>query len=329
MGLPAETVLELEVASVSDETSLIRSFTLGPAGEFERLPGFEAGAHIRVWPPGIDDFRCYSLIETAPEPAAWSEPRNWRIAVRLDEGGKGGSRAMRALKPGDRLRASPPRNDFALSDGGAPVLLVAGGIGVTPLLSMAAALRARGRAFRAVYSARSPTQFAFADALRSLAGIGRLALHCDEEAGAVLDIVALLEGAGPDEEVYVCGPRPMIEAAIAASDRLGWPEGRLRFELFSAAPVATGDIAFEVELKSSGKVFVVPPEKTILDVLLEAGEDPLHDCRRGDCGICQCGVLAGEPDHRDFVLSPVEREGGKVMQICVSRSRSPRLVLDL
>ncbi len=138
MGFPAETLLDLEVASLIDETPLIRSFVLGPMAGSERLPGFEAGAHIRVWPPGIDDFRCYSLIATVPDPAAWSAPDTWRIAVRLDEGGKGGSRAMHGLKPGDRLKASLPRNDFALSEGGAPVLLVAGGVGVTPLLSMAA-----------------------------------------------------------------------------------------------------------------------------------------------------------------------------------------------
>ncbi len=181
-------------------------------------------------------------------------------------------------------------------------MLVAGAVGVTPLLSMAAALRAKGRPFRAVYSARSSSQFAFANTLESLAEPGGLTLHCDEEAGRVLDIAALLEGAGPVEEVYVCGPRPMIEAAVAASERLGWPKGRLRFELFSAAPAAMGDMPFEVELKSSGKVLVVEPEKTILEVLLDAGEDPLHDCRRGDCSICQCGVL-GELLHRTLLYS--------------------------
>ena len=121
----------------------------------------------------------------------------------------------------------------------------------------------------------------------------------------------------------------MIDAAITAARDLGWDNGRLRFELFTAAAPVAGDASFEVVLKSTGESFLIPPDKTILDVLIEAGKDPLHDCKRGDCGICQVDVVEGVPDHRDYILTDAETAEGKKMQICVSRSKSPRLVLDL
>ncbi len=121
----------------------------------------------------------------------------------------------------------------------------------------------------------------------------------------------------------------MIEAAIAISRELNWPAGRLRFEVFAAPSQQSGDESFEVELKSNGRVYQIPPGKTILDVLIEAGEDPLHDCKRGDCGICQVGVISGEVDHRDFILTEGEKATNAVMQICVSRAKSKRLTLDL
>jgi len=118
-------------------------------------------------------------------------------------------------------------------------------------------------------------------------------------------------------------------SAVVCPPRLGWAEGRLRFEIFATATPVAGDQSFEVVLNNSGKTFRIPPDKTILGVLIEAGEDPMHDCQRGDCGICQVGVIEGTPDHRDYILTDAEKAAGKVMQICVSRSKSPRLVLDL
>jgi ferredoxin len=121
----------------------------------------------------------------------------------------------------------------------------------------------------------------------------------------------------------------MIDAAVAATKALGWAEKRLRFELFSAPAPAAGAGAFDVMLKSSGARYAVPSDKTILDVLIAAGLDPLHDCKRGECGLCQVGVVEGAPDHRDYVLTESERASNKLMQICVSRARTPLLVLDL
>jgi vanillate O-demethylase ferredoxin subunit len=121
----------------------------------------------------------------------------------------------------------------------------------------------------------------------------------------------------------------MIEAAIALAKQMNWPQGRLHFEIFSAPEEKSGDAGFEVELKSNGRIYEIPAGKTILDVLLEAGEDPIHDCKRGDCGICQTTVIEGIPDHRDYILSESEKASNKVMQICISRAKTKRLVLDL
>ena len=132
-----------------------------------------------------------------------------------------------------------------------------------------------------------------------------------------------------DVPLYLCGPLPMIEAAIALAKRMDWPQGRLHFEIFTAPEEKTGDASFEVELKSNGRVYEIPAGKTILDVLIDAGEDPMHDCKRGDCGICQTAVIEGIPDHRDYILSDSEKASNKVMQICVSRAKSKKLVLDL
>lgn len=145
----------------------------------------------------------------------------------------------------------------------------------------------------------------------------------------MFNIVELFGALTSGEQVYVCGPIAMIETAIQEAARLRWPKSRLSFEIFKSAVARPDDVAFEVVIQSTGRTFTIPPDKSILDVLIEAGMDPLYDCRQGDCSLCQVGVVEGIPDHRDYILSERERAENKIIQICVSRSKTPRLVLSL
>ena len=344
--------LQLLVTETRDETPNVRRIVLASA-DGSPLPPYTAGAALTLDIPQIGQ-RKYSLVSLVASQEELAHPSHYIFGVRLSPDGEGGSRFMHGLAVGDRITAGLPHNDFALDETKAPVLLVAGGIGVTPLVSKAAVMKATGRPFRFVYAARSKNDFAFLDAIQHFAG-DSLVLHEDGTSGAVLDLKALFDTVGADEVVHVCGPRPMLHAAKLEARQRDWPKDKLRVELFYSlaaapvpaslpvsppAPVVTesmpmpavqpvGDLAFEIELKSSGAIFQIPPDKTIVDVLNEAGLDPLFDCNKGECGVCQVGVLEGEPDHRDFILSEIERAENKLMQICVSRAKSARLVLDL
>lgn len=312
----------------------IRAFRLVDA-EGGLLPGFAPGAHVQVRiPPGpgrgdTERWRSYSLMNLDPASNPDGGPvREYRIAVRREADGHGGSRYMHdELRVGDALTLRPPTNHFPLE---APpeVLLIAGGIGVTPIASMAAALVAQHRPFRLHYAGRSRMLLAFVDELRALAG-ERLHLHADDEPDTRLSVDALLAAATPGQPIYVCGPAGMIDAVLTTAERLGWPRAALHYELFSEAAPLVGDQPFEVELKSSGRVLQVPADRSVLDVLIDAGADTLYDCRSGFCGLCSTAVVSGEIDHRDTYLSQAEQAGGKVMQVCVSRCKSGRLVLDL
>ena len=316
---------ELTVTDIQAETTLIRAIRLArPHGE--PLPSWEAGAHIKVRLPDGGE-RSYSLINTSLDPAATTRPHAYRLGVRLEQPSQGGSQFMHTLKVGDVLSVSAPRNNFPLEPTAKPVVLLAGGIGVTPVLSMAATLAASKRPYRFIYAGRSRDQLAFLGESEAL-NRERLTIHTDDVAG-IFDVKGLMASLTGDEPLYLCGPKPMIDTAIKSAKDLGWADGRLRFEIFAAVTPVEGDQAFEVVLNNSGKTFQIPPGKTILAVLLEAGEDPLHDCQRGDCGICQVSVIEGTPDHRDYILTDAEKAAGKVMQICISRSKTPRLVLDL
>ena len=330
---PALTTLPLRVAETRLLNPLIRLLRLEHA-EGAALPGWTPGAHIQVQvqlPDGQADWRHYSLIDLEGVAGAPGfTPTAYTIAVRREEGGRGGSRFMHdGLQPGDRLTVQAPRNDFPLDDHAARAVLLAGGIGITPLASMAARCRAQGRPVALHYAGRSRTLLAFADDLQAMLGAD-LRLHADDEAGGQgFDIAVLLDGMASDEPLYVCGPKPLLDAVLAAAQARGWAPDRVHFELFSAPVVEAGDQAFEVELAQSGQRFTVPADQTILDCLIAHGCDPLYDCKRGECGVCAVPVIEGEVDHRDYVLSQAEKDGGQVMQICISRAKGPRLVLDL
>ncbi len=292
-----------------------------PAGD-EKLPDFEPGAHIKISLPEGGE-RAYSLIDLEPIP----DTEGYRIAVRLEEESTGGSRFMHRLSTGDIISATKPVNDFPLIGSEGPVTFLAGGIGITPITAMVSHLARSGKDYQLHYAGRSSDALAFVEPLRTIAR-DRLELHYDDAENA-LDLTAVINNLSPVGHIYVCGPRGMIDAAQEAARSYGFADDHIHFELFTNQVEAAAGSAFEIELASTGEVLPVPDGKSIIDVLEEAGHDVLYDCQRGDCGICQTEVISGVPDHRDVVLSDDEKASGSVMQICVSRSKTPRLVLDL
>jgi vanillate O-demethylase ferredoxin subunit len=323
--------LQLRVVEARELNPLIRMLRLR-ADDGRELPGYTAGAHIRVQvqlPDGKQDWRHYSLINFETARNATNAPAEYRIAVRREDDGRGGSRFMHErVKEGDLLSIEAPKNDFPLHTGPGGTVLVAGGIGVTPLASMAARRRAEDAPVRMHYAGRSRELMAFLPELQALLG-DDLRVHADAEAGGPLNIDALLDDCPAGDRVYVCGPKVMLDAVLARTQARGWEHDRVHFELFTTPVVEEGDQAFEVELAQSGQRFTVPADQSILDCLIEHGCDPMFDCKRGECGVCTTAVLEGEIDHRDYVLSAREKAEGNVMQICISRAKGPRLVLDI
>ncbi|QOF80584.1 PDR/VanB family oxidoreductase [Variovorax sp. 38R] len=245
----------------------------------------------------------------------WCEPQ-----------GAGGSTWMHALQPGAALTAHAPRNDFALHAGSTPPLLLAGGIGITPLLCMARSLAAEARPFEFVYATRCEEATAYLHEVRALGGT---VVHDGGDPARGLDLRALLAAPVPGRHLHVCGPRGMVQAVIDTARALGWPDDHVHFELFAGAIEQAGDAPFEVRTLRSGKTLTVAPHQSLLDVLIAAGLDPLYDCRQGDCGVCVVDVIEGVPDHRDHNLSPREKADGKTLCTCVSRAKTPHLVLDI
>ena len=308
--------LRLRVASAADIAARIRMLEL--VAESGELPPFDAGSHIE-FRTGNGLLRCYSL---ANDPA---ERHRYVIAV-LREGD--GSGWMHGVAPGAVVEGSVPRNGFALNETASFHLLLAGGIGTTPLRAMAYRLRAIGAPFRLVYCTRTPAAAAFASDLVAEFG-DAVWLHYDEgDRARSLDLRALLAECAPGAHLYVCGPRGMIDAARAAA--VHWPQDALHYEIFASpavhsdgsapAPRESGDFAFEVELRRSGKVITVGADETILDAILSAGIKAPHLCNEGWCGNCQCTLLEGRADHRDEVLSDEEKEANTAIQICISRA---------
>jgi len=315
--------IEVEITGRVDATSAISVFELKtPSGD--PLPAFSAGAHIDV-KISDDLVRQYSLCN---DPA---ERDRYMIAVLNDPSSRGGSRTLHeSFLKGKRIVIGEPRNHFPLDGTEHHVVLVAGGIGVTPILAMARQLKREGRSFEIHYCARSRVSAAFLDVLAEDTFAGAVHLHFDDER-AVGGALNPLEVFSRDKiEVYVCGPTGFMEWIIASAENWGVASDSIHREFFS--PVQHSDTSngsFEVQLASTGQIFVVPPDKSIVRVLDEAGVEVLVSCEQGVCGSCITEVLEGEPEHRDSVLTESEKRSNTIMTPCCSRAKSKRLVLNL
>jgi tetrachlorobenzoquinone reductase len=282
------------------------------------LPHAEPGAHIDVhMPSGL--MRQYSLV------TADGDERAYLIGIKRDRASRGGSRFMHEqLRVGQMLDIGGPRNNFPLCETAKHTVLVAGGIGITPIWCMAQRLMRLNCSFELHYACRERREAAFVDTLSALP---QAALHFDaEHDGRVLDIAGIVARAPEGSHFYCCGPQPMLagyEAATASVDA-----ERVHIEYFAPRAGAACEGGFVVQLHRTGQQFEVPPGKTILQVLREAGVSAPYSCEEGICGACQVDVLEGTPDHRDSVLSEREQIAGDTMLICCSGSKSERLVID-
>ena len=306
-------MLPLVVSEITRETPSIVSVRLEhPSGE--PLPPWEPGAHLDVQLVTRHE-RQYSLCG---DPA---DTRSYRIAVLNEPLSRGGSHYIHTqLRVGSRVFVRPPRNLFELGDA-ASYLLLAAGVGITPILAMARHLAATGADWRLIYAVRTPGDAAFTEELAALGD--RVTVHASAASGR-LDLGALLGGLEPGTDVYSCGPTPFTDALQAAPLARGC---RLHLERFEPKPREFGEPQpFEVEVAGTGRVLQVPPDRTMLGILKAAGFDPGGSCLRGVCGSCALQVLDGTPEHRDSLTAD---DASTTMYPCVSRALSPRLVVDL
>ncbi|HET8596346.1 MAG TPA: PDR/VanB family oxidoreductase [Castellaniella sp.] len=322
-----DILLSVRVAGKHEAAQDIVSLDLeDPAGG--PLPAFAPGAHIDVHLPG-GLIRQYSLVSDCRQRA------RFRIAVLREPQSRGGSVSVHEqVRAGDLLRISAPRNRFELVPA-AHSLLLAGGIGITPILCMATELQARGADFNLHYSCRSRVRAAFLDEMEPLVSAGRAHLHFDDEPQTAADMAALLDQAARDGAVlYVCGPAGYIEFVRAQARAAGIDEARVRFEHFALdeadKPRLDGeDVAFQVQLASTGETFDIPADETITHALDRQGVFIPVSCEEGICGTCLTGVKSGIPDHRDSYLTDEEHAANDQFTPCCSRARTPLLILDL
>ncbi|HUN91577.1 MAG TPA: PDR/VanB family oxidoreductase [Burkholderiaceae bacterium] len=316
--------LELRVATLRPAAQDIVELTLEPlAGQ--ALPAFSAGAHVDLHLPG-GIVRPYSLCN---DPA---ERHRYVFGVLREPASRGGSRAVHEnLRPGQAIRTSAPKNNFALHGGDAPALLLAGGIGVTPLLAMARQLAREARAYSLHYAGRTRGRMAFLPEMLAEGLLQPAGVHVDDE-GTATDLRQLLAAQPPGTELYVCGPAGFMDAVDAAAQSAGWPDARLHRERFGAAAVAAvpgADRSFEIVVASTGQVVPVPAGCTAASAMQAAGLPLYTSCEQGVCGTCLTRVLEGEPEHRDQYLTPEERAANDQFLPCCSRARSARLVVEL
>ena len=312
--------IEVRIASLRDETPRIRSFVL-EAKDGVRLPPFTAGSHIDCHlRDGL--VRSYSLLNAPDE-------NHYVIGVARDEQSRGGSRGIHeGWRAGDTIRITAPRNTFALVEDAPHSVFIAGGIGITPLLSMIARLDALGRPWELHYAVKTRDEAAFLDRVR-LAGVDRPRLHVffhHEEDATRLDIAKVVREAPVDAHLYCCGPLRMLDAfGETAKER---PADLLHVEYFTPREEAATEGGYEVVCDRTGITVPVQPGQRMLDALLDAGLMISFSCSEGMCGTCETKVLEGVPDHRDEFLTDDEKASNTLVMPCCSGSKTKRLVID-
>jgi vanillate O-demethylase ferredoxin subunit len=303
---------------IEDVAKDIRLFEIAPEGGVKPA---EPGAHldIALVVGGSPQTRSYSIVA--------ADETSWRIAVKLCAEGRGGSAAMFRLEPGAQLTISAPQNNFALEYDHGDYLLLAGGVGVTPLITMARALRQAGKAYRFVHVARSRAEAAFVDALSAAHGARYQPFFSRE--GAPLDVSAEIGRLAPAGQLYFCGPMRMQEATRRAWREAGRASADFRFETFASGGRYPPEV-FTVRIPRLGKEVIVSEHETILTALTKAGVEIMSDCERGECGLCAVDVLAydGAIDHRDVFLSEQERAENAKLCACISRAVGGTVSID-
>ncbi|WP_050463702.1 PDR/VanB family oxidoreductase [Herbaspirillum autotrophicum] len=313
------SLISVRVQAMRFEAQGILSVEL-TAPDGTALPAFAAGSHIDLH-LGNGVVRSYSLLNPP------TEQHRYVVGVLNDRNSRGGSRYVHEqLRVGTTLTISAPRNNFPLDESAAHSVLIAGGIGITPISCMLNHLRSQNKSAELLYCARSRAEAAFSATLLAQPDVSG---HFDNERGAPPDLRAYLASKPRDAHFYCCGPTPMLNAFEAICAELDLPN--VHIERFAAAEQvdAVQSDEYVAELARSKKVISVPAGKSLLDALLDAGLDVEHSCREGICGACETKVLEGEPEHRDGVLSKSERASNKTMMVCVSGCKGRRLVLDL
>ena len=322
--MSSTSTLSVRVARKALEAADICTFELvdvngGP------LPAFSAGSHVDVQLPGGLS-RQYSLCNDP------KETHRYLIGVLRDPASRGGSQAMHEqVQEGQLLQISAPKNHFGLAHDAKRSLLLAGGIGVTPILCMAERLAITGADFEMHYSTRSRERTAFYERIASSAYAPQVQFHFDDGAIAQkLDLAALLAAPQAGVHLYVCGPKGFMDAVLSAARAQGWPESQLHYEFFAAEVAKSeSDASFEIKLASSGRIVTVPKDMTVIKALAAAGVEVMMSCEQGVCGTCLTRVLEGVPDHKDSYLTPEEQAANDQFLPCCSRSKTPLLVLDL
>ncbi len=317
--------LRLRVVGLRAEARDVMRLALANA-DGRALPAFEPGAHVVLrLPNGLA--RSYSLLND------WREQDRYVLGIGRSETSQGGSEYIHtALRTGTEIPCDAPANNFRLLPDAGHYLFVAGGIGITPILSMIRWCEAMGKPWQLAYAVRNRSRIAFYDELAPHGN--KVRFHCDDEHGGPLPVADCLAGLAPDTHVYCCGPAALMTAVKECGG--GLPAEALHFEWFSApsqagaaapgAPEATG---FWIDLQRSGQSFFVPEAQSILEVLEQNGHEVPFSCREGVCGTCETAVCGGEPDHRDYIYPESQRAALRSMLVCVSRARSERLALDL